>query len=205
MPQLHALTDDRYINGENYLDKIIPVLDAGIDVFQLRFKTLHKQLFYKIGKTLKPLLKERNITFIINDHVDIALGLDCDGVHLGQTDLPYPIARSLLGNKKMIGLSISSLEEFASYKDFDCHYFGVGPIFNTQTKIDAATSMGIQSLNKISSETSKPCIAIGGISTSNAKDCIIAGASGIAVCREIFFSNNPFNATNHLKDALCTR
>lgn len=202
MKQLHVLTDDKYIGVDNFLVKLEPVFDAGIDVLQLRFKQINKRDFFYIGQQLKPILKQRRITLLINDHCDISLALDCDGVHIGQQDLPYVEARKLLGKHKTIGLSISSYKEYVLAKNYDCDYFGVGPIFDTTTKKDANQTMGLSLLKRIIEESQTPCIAIGGINKSNAEDCILTGASGIAVCAAICDSHDTYLATKTLRETL---
>lgn len=197
---LHLLTDDNSIDINHYWPTIIEAVEAGIDVFQLRFKHQDKKAFFEIAKTIRPYMKDHGVTFLINDHVDIALMVDADGVHLGQSDLPADEARKLLGPSKIIGLSLSSLEEFNKCQQAPVDYFGVGPIFPTQTKSKPA--MGLAQLQHICQTSPIPSIAIGGITDQNAEKTLKAGAKGIAVCGFITQAASAFHATQTLKAVL---
>ncbi len=201
MPQIHLLTDDKYISETNYLDKLTPAILAGIDFFQLRFKKMSKKNIYLMAKALKPILKVHHVKFIINDHIDIALAIDACGVHLGQSDLPYLEARKILGPKKIIGLSVSSIDEFNLIGDLDCDYLGVGPLFHSHTKLDSQVMLSMNELLSISKYSSVPCIAIGGINQENCSSCIHHGASGIAVCAYVCQSLNPYQSIKRLRKA----
>ena len=167
MPQfnhsLHLVTDDR-ING--LLDLISAAVEGGVTTVQLRNKFSDKLPLYEAGKKILKLLKPKKTPLIINDHVDLAIALDADGVHIGQTDLPYEKVRHMLGKNKIIGLSLQTMQQAMQAIHCDVDYFGVGPIFYTETKTDAIVS-GLEILHAISQLIQKPCIAIGGIEINN--------------------------------------
>lgn len=202
MPDIHLLTDDKFIGCDNLLETLLPAIEAGIEVLQLRFKHLAKGEFYELGLLLKPVLKKNGVTFLINDHIDIALALDADGVHIGQGDLPYEKARALMGKNKIVGLSLSSLNEFEACKHLDADYFGVGPVSETLTKEDANPVLSAADFRTITEKSSSPVIAIGGIDEHNAHSFIANGAAGIAVCSAICNNHNPALATRTIRSQL---
>lgn len=117
---------------------------------------------------------------LINDRVDVALAIEAEGVHLGKSDMPYPEARRLLGWKKIIGLTVETLEQLERINQWDVQYIGIGPIFPTQTKLDAPTLLSIAGLATFCKLSRHPVIAIGGIHISNAEAVLNAGAQGFA-------------------------
>lgn len=183
----HLVTDGKL---NNLLDLIVEAVDGGVTTVQLRNKHADKLSLYEIGKKILNLLRPKKIPFIINDHIDLALSLNADGVHIGQSDLPYHIARKILGKNKIIGLSLQTISHAKIAEKFDVDYFGVGPVFNSITKTDA-TAMGLGILQEITQLVQKPCIAIGGIEIENVKSVLSHGAHGIAVVSGICASFNP--------------
>jgi len=127
----------------------------------------------------------------MNDHCDLAIASDADGVHVGQTDLPPTVARQLVGDGAILGLSITSIEQVSQTNELGCiDYVGVGPVFPTQTKRDADPTIGLDGLNEICRRIKYPTIAIGGISIDNAADVMAQGVDGIAVISAICSLNN---------------
>jgi thiamine-phosphate pyrophosphorylase len=119
------------------------------------------------------------VIFLINDSVDIALYVEADGVHLGSDDLPYSTARRLLGDKKIIGMTVHNLEEALEAQRLGADYLGVSPIFSTNTKSDAGKPVGAGLIKEIKKQVSLPIIAIGGITLGNASRVMQAGADGL--------------------------
>lgn len=181
---------------DNLPDLIEEAVSAGVTTIQLRNKHADKLCLYEIGKTVLALLKSKKIPLIINDHIDLALALDADGVHIGQTDLPYQVARKILGRNKIIGLSINTLEQAKKSEKFAVDYFGVGPVFPSTTKTDT-TAIGLKGLHEITQYLQRPCIAIGGITIENVKSVLSHGAQGIAVVSGICASSNPKLSISH--------
>jgi thiamine-phosphate diphosphorylase len=132
---------------------------------------------YEEARRLKVLC--RGALFLINDRVDLAQAVDADGVHLGRQDLPYDIARKLLGPGKIIGITVSSLAEALDAARQGADYLGISPIFPTTTKADAGTPGGLGLIREIRKLVSLPLIAIGGITLTNAPEVIQAGADGL--------------------------
>lgn len=171
---------------------------GGVTLVQLREKissTMTRDKIIASAKLLQTLLKPYQVPLIINDHVDIALEINADGVHLGQNDMTPQAAREILGPTKIIGHSISTISE-AKIAQKKLHgiadYFGVGPIFTTITKQDAAPALGSTKLKKILALLSKkPVIAIGGITTENIQEILLPDIHGIAVSSAIYKAEHP--------------
>lgn len=152
-------------------------LAAGVRVVQYRDKEADTRTLYEEACLLRELC--RGVLFLVNDRVDVALAVEADGVHLGQQDLPCPVARRLLGPDKIIGVTVSSLAEARQAVLDGADYLGVSPIFPTCTKPDAGASCGLELLRQIRAEVSLPLIAIGGITLANAPQVVAAGADGL--------------------------
>jgi thiamine-phosphate pyrophosphorylase len=160
---------------------------AGVEVVQYRCKDGSSAALYAEAAALKEIC--RGPLFIVNDRVDIALAVAADGVHLGQDDLPLPVARKLLGREKIIGLTVHSVEEARQAAALGADYLGVSPIFATQTKPDDGQPAGIELIRQIKSAVKLPVVAIGGINLANAPEVVSAGADCLCaisavICKE---------------------
>ncbi len=174
------------------------VLDTGVTMIQLRAPEWKKRDWLKLSERLLPLTREAGVPYLINDHLDIALACDADGVHLGQKDLPIAAARRLLGNDKIIGLSISKAEHLHNDDCPIADYFGIGPVYPTQTKADADPATGIAQFAAWRKQLQQPVVAIGGITPRQIPELIQHGANGIAVVSAICAAANPAEATQIL-------
>ncbi|MDP3142352.1 MAG: thiamine phosphate synthase [Candidatus Omnitrophota bacterium] len=172
----YFITDSKLSRKGNISD-VKNALAAGVKIVQYRNKGSGTQEMYIEARRLKSICK--GAIFLINDRLDIALGVDADGVHLGSEDLPYKVARKLLGKQKIIGLTVHNLKEAREAQRLGADYIGVSPIFSTKTKSNAGKPSGIALIKEIKRRTSIPIIAIGGIDLSNAKKVIVAGADGL--------------------------
>jgi len=150
---------------------------AGVEMVQYRRKDASTSELFAEAAVLRKLC--RRTLFLVNDRVDIAMAVQADGVHLGQDDLPFPAARKLLGQEKIIGLTVHSLDEARQAEAAGADYLGVSPIFTTQTKADAGPPAGIQLIQQIKRAVKIPLVAIGGINLANAPEVIQAGADGL--------------------------
>ena len=167
-PQIYCFTPDFLIQDKKKkLTAIEKILNKGYSIIQLREKNMGKEELIDFGYKVKELAKKYNTFLIVNDSVELALKLDADGVHLGQTDFSVLEARKKMKDK-LVGLSITTYEEFLESKNYDLDYIGVGPIFPTKTKkVDRYAS--IELLERITRETSLPVAVIGGIDLNNMK------------------------------------
>ncbi len=176
MKGYYFITDARLSRAGNYRD-VQMALAAGVKVVQYREKRAGTLQMFAEARQLRELCRE--ILFLVNDWVDIALAVGADGVHLGQDDLPYSAARQLLGAGSIIGLTVRNAAEAVAAQDLGADYLGVSPIFATRTKRDAGEPGGATLIQEISRQVSIPIIAIGGINLANAVQVIAAGADGV--------------------------
>ena len=171
---------------------------ARVCLVQLREKTIDTRSFLDRALTMKSTLAPFRIPLIINDRVDIALASGANGVHIGQSDMPYKTARKLMGPDAIIGLSVETWKDVIMAQDLSVDYIGVSPIFSTPTKTDTKEPWGIAGLEKIKAYSRHPLVAIGGINLSNTARVIRAGADSIAVVSAICSAEDPFEATRRL-------
>jgi len=176
MRGFYFITDARLSSAGNISD-VRNAMAAKVKIIQYRDKQASTKEMYEEAVQLRRICK--NVTFLINDRIDIALSADADGVHLGQDDLPYATARKLLGKKKIIGVTVHSVEEAQEAQRLGADYVSISPIFATKTKIDAGIPKGITLIKKIREYISIPIVAIGGLNLSNAAEVIKAGADGL--------------------------
>ncbi len=194
--RVYLVTEDA-VPSERRIAAAAEALAAGARVLQLRDKSTSKRLLLDEARTMKALCAEWNALFLVNDDLALAWCADADGVHLGQTDLPPEEARRLLGPEKLIGLSISAVDELSEAEKAGVDYLGVGAIFATPTKVDAELG-GMDLLRRVRSATTKPLVAIGGIDAGNCGAVLQAGADSVAVVRAVFAQPNVANATREL-------
>jgi len=181
---LYLITDSPASYRHGFLASIEAAIAGGTTIVQYRSDSADsksKRELYETGLALRDLLKRLNVPLIINDHVDLALALDADGVHVGQSDFPAAIVRKLIGPNKLLGLSASTREQVLAADAAIVDYLGLGPVFPTRTKPDAAPATGLDGLAALAALTPLPAVAIGGITPGNAAPVFAAGIDGIAV------------------------
>ena len=196
--QLYLVTSP----AEDLLAVVEAALQGGLQIVQYREKTAEDCDRVVIARQLKALCRDYGALFLINDRVDLALAVDADGVHLGQTDLPIAVARDLLGAHRIIGRSTTNPEEMAKALAEDADYIGVGPVYSTPTKPNKAAA-GLDYVRYAVAHSPVPFYAIGGIDTQNIDEVIAAGSDRVAVVRAIMKADDPTAATrqflNHLQ------
>lgn len=201
MQGVYLVTDRGLCGSRELEDVIMQALQGGVAAVQLREKDLSTRSFVEEARRIKALMVPFNVPLIINDRIDVALAAGADGVHIGQEDMPYRMARNLMGKQAIIGLSVETWDDVEQAQQLDVDYLGVSPIFQTPTKTDTKGDWGLEGLARIKRYSRHPLVAIGGINASNAADVIRAGADGIAVVSAICSAPDPLNATlelNHL-------
>lgn len=197
---LYAVTDRRWLKeGETLYQQVEKAIDGGTTFVQLREKELSEDLFLAEAKEIKKLCQERHVPFVINDSVDIALAMDADGVHVGQSDMEAGDVRAKLGSDKIIGVSSQTVEQAKLAEQHGADYLGVGAVFATGSK-DDAVEVGPQMLKDICQAVSIPVIAIGGISKENVSELAGSGICGIAVISAIFAQEDVEKAAAELHD-----
>jgi len=182
---IYLVTDRGILKGRNLVKATEAAIKGGASVVQLREKDCSTLEFFNVALEVKEVTTRYNVPLIINDRLDIALAVEADGLHIGQGDLPLKLARKLLGNGKILGYSVSNTEEARFGEDNGADYLGAGPIFPTDSKLDAVAPIGIEGLEAIVRSVKIPVVGIGGISINNAKKVHQAGAAGASVISAI--------------------
>lgn len=202
MRGLYLVTDRSLCGKKSLEDVVLQAMEGGISCVQLREKDISTRLFVSEAQSIKKLLEPYGIPLIINDRIDVALACGADGVHIGQDDMPYPIARKILGPKAIIGLSVETWADVEESQKLDVDYIGVSPVFATPTKTDTKGAWGLDGLAKIKRFSRHPLVAIGGLNESNIRETIEAGADSIAVVSAICAAPDPKAAAQKLNNMI---
>ncbi|MBD3920052.1 thiamine phosphate synthase [Paenibacillus sp. PR3] len=188
--QLYVITGANYHPGRSIVDVVEQALIGGADIVQLRDKTASKQDIRENAHKLRQLTRRYGVPLIINDHIDIALEADADGVHLGQDDLSLAEARQLLGPDRIIGISTHSIEQGLAAQAGGADYIGVGPVYPTGTKPGRA-AVTTSYVQEAAAQIRIPFVAIGGITLGNVDTVIAAGANRVCAVSEIVGADDP--------------
>lgn len=199
--KLYLVTDEN-LNDSALHHIVSQAVAGGVSMVQLREKETDIRHFIKRARMLKELLSDTGVSLIINDRVDVALAVDADGVHLGQSDMPARIARKLIGDNKILGLSVESRQEFIEAQKMPVDYLGLSAIFATPTKTNIKKEWGLEGLQQAATSTIKPIVAIGGINAGNISQVSKAGASSIALVSAICHAQDPKRATQQLLEMI---
>lgn len=197
--KLYLVTDRELSLGRSLEEVVTEAVRGGVTVVQLREKEASTGEFIELARRLMNLLKPLDIPLIINDRVDVALAVDADGVHIGQSDMSYEDARRLLGPDKIIGLSVESFEDIEAANSLDVDYIGISPVYGTPTKTDTAEPFGLEGLRMAVELSVHPTVAIGGMNASTIGEVMAAGTDGVAVVSAICSAENIRKATSELK------
>ncbi len=195
---VYLVTDRALCRGRPLDEVVLQAVQGGVPTVQLREKDLSTRLFVQEAMRVKRLLAPYGVPLIINDRVDVALAAEADGVHIGQDDMPYSLARKLLGPRAIVGLSVETLEQVLEAEAFDVDYLGVSPVFPTPTKPDAGPAWGLEGLARARQHSHHPLVAIGGLNAGNAGAVVRAGADAIAVVSAICSADDPRRAAEEL-------
>ncbi len=195
---LYLVTDSGLCRGD-FFETIKSAIRGGVTIVQLREKLLETGEFFQKALALKKFLDERKIPLIINDRIDIALAVGAAGVHIGQRDMPPDIARKMLGEGAIVGVSVGSVDEaIAAERGGVADYLGISPVWTTPTKVDTSEPVGLEGIRKIRKKAALPLIGIGGIKANNVESVIEAGCDGVAVVSAIMTAENPEIAAREL-------
>lgn len=187
----YYLVTDSNLSKKGTFSDIENALKAGCKILQYREKSKSTKEIIKEAKKIKKKCMG-NAIFLVNDRVDVALAVDSDGVHLGQNDMPYKLARKILGNKKIIGLTVHNLDEALKAEKNGANYIGLSPIFETETKKDAGKSCGIEMIKKVRKGLNIPIVAIGGINKENVGQVIDAGSDAAVAISAVVCSDDVY-------------
>ncbi|WP_133010222.1 thiamine phosphate synthase [Marinomonas flavescens] len=199
--QLYLVTDEN-LTLERLKYVVAEAVKGGVTMVQIREKHHDVRAFIERANAIKTVLQGSGVPLIINDRVDVALAVDADGVHLGQSDMPASLARRLIGPNKLLGLSIESHQQLADVVDLPIDYIGLSAIFATPTKTDTLNHWGISGLRDALQTTSLPIVAIGGINPTNIEDVAATGVHGIALVSAICQAEDPRLASEEIKALL---
>jgi len=202
MYDLYLVTDEKMSLDRDISYVVEQAVEGGVTMVQLREKELNTREFIKRSLNLKKLLSKYDVPLIINDRIDIALAVEADGVHVGQSDMPYEYVKRLIPEKMMLGLSVETLDQAVEAEKYDLDYLSVSPVFFTPTKTNLYREWGIEGLRKLRSITKHKLIAIGGINSSNVAEVIRAGADGVAVVSAICAAEDPKAISKELKSII---
>ncbi|CAN5825564.1 thiamine phosphate synthase [soil metagenome] len=198
----YLVTDPRVESVDQLVDIVSAAIDGGMTAVQLRAKGWTDRQALDAARRLRDLCNERDVMFLVNDRVDIALASGADGVHLGVDDFPVGAARDLLGRNAIIGYSPESEADRRDAIAAGADYLGVGPVFGTKTKADAGQPLGLPAFQQIVELVDVPVVGIGGIDRANARSVLQAGAAGVAVVYSVFFVDQPATAARELVEAM---
>ncbi|MEF9918136.1 MAG: thiamine phosphate synthase [Eubacterium sp.] len=183
--RLYIVTDRSWLGSQTLQEQVKEVIDGGATCIQIREKGLEDDAFIKEAATIKVLTDAAGIPFIVNDNIDVALAIDADGVHIGQSDGAVAEAKRKLGSDKILGVSAQTLEQALSAEADGADYLGVGAVFPTSTKTDAV-EVEFDTLRSICDAVQIPVVAIGGISEKTLPQLAGSNVDGVAVISAVF-------------------
>ncbi len=174
------------------VDAVMQAMDGGARFVQYRDKNASRREMYQTAKQLREITAKQGVVLIVNDQVDLALAVGADGVHLGQDDLPVWVARAILGNGAIVGVSTHGVEEALRAEHDGADYIGFGPIFETRTKVNRSGGpVGIAAIAQVKCQVGIPLYAIGGIQRHHLPKIMAAGADGVAAISALSHLSHP--------------
>ena len=197
LPPLYAILDPEQSKGRSPESVLRQLLEGGVTLLQLRVKTMAPRDFFELARTVRSETRAHGCQLIVNDRVDIALGCDADGVHLGQDDLPLGAARKLMGSK-IVGISSHDLQQAQEAERNGADYVGFGPMFGTTTKATGYPARGVEMLRQIRAAVKLPIVAIGGINEQNVQQVWQAGADSAAIISDILGADDIIAKTKRI-------
>ncbi len=200
---LYCIIDKEIIGRKNPLSVAEEMVRGGARLIQYRDKISDDNYLYRVCKRLQNFLQKKGVVFIVNDRVDVAFGVDADGVHLGQEDTPVSQARKLLGTSKIIGKSTHSLQQALTASKQQVDYIAVGSIFPTITK-QIGKIVGSELLQKVNSKVNLPVMAIGGINEKNIYKVVRQRPDGVAIVSAILTAKDIANKVRYFAKKLKT-
>ena len=199
LPGLYLIIDTQALKERSHVEVASQAIRGGAKVIQLRDKVQSKKELLPIAEQLKKLCAEHDALFIMNDHFDLALAVDADGLHLGQDDLPIKVARKLLPIDKILGHSTRTVDQAVAAESEGADYIAVGSMYPTPTK-ETSQVVGVERLRQVRQAVTLPLVAIGGINKDNAAEVMAAGADSLAVIRAVVQAEAPEEAARQLID-----
>lgn len=201
---LYLVTDSLFLGDRPLAEVVREAVAGGATVVQYREKRASTRRMVVEAQELVAICRPRNVPFLINDRLDVALAVGADGVHLGQDDMPLPLARKILGPEKILGITVHNESELEAAEAQGADYLSLAPVFATSTKPDHQPPMGLQGLRKLAAKAHLPTVAIGGITRENAADVVRCGVDGICVVSAILAASDPRKAAGELVERVQT-
>ena len=202
MFDLYVVTDSDLSKGRTDAEVARLAYEGGADAVQLRMKHSDGREMLEQAMEIRKVADEFCKFFFVNDRVDIAMASGADGVHLGQSDIPLEVARDLMGETAIIGISVDNVEQAVAAAEGGADYIGIGAIFNTSTKPDAKQGVGLGAIYEIRQAVDIPIVAIGGINRGNIQDVVRAGADAAAVVSAVVAQDDIRSAAHELRDLI---
>jgi len=199
---IYCITSEEHSNGRSNIEVVREMINAGIKIIQYREKD--KEMGEKFEQCLKirEMTRSAGVFFIVNDHVDLAMMTDADGIHLGQEDLPIEAVKKLAGNDMVIGISTHSPSQAEGAIARGADYIGVGPIYKTHTKKDVCDPVGLSYLDHVVNRLNIPFVAIGGIKAHNVSEVMKHGAECVSMVTEIVGANDIAGTIKDIRNIL---
>ena len=195
---MYFITDSSNYSEEEFLHRVEQALVGGVTLLQLREKDKTTREYIDLANKVHALTKKYNVPLIIDDRVDVALAIDAEGVHVGQSDMPVSMARELMGNNKIVGATTKTVEQAVEAYAQGADYLGVGAIYPTTTKVKTVIT-STETLSNICSAVPIPVNAIGGLNKDNIDILKGIPIAGICVVSAIMKADDPKQATTELK------
>jgi len=197
---VYLVTDPLLCEGRSELEVVRAAAAGGVRLVQYRDKLADARTYLEKARALSILCRELGVWFLLNDRVDIAAIVDCDGVHLGQNDLPTAEALALLGPDKLVGRSTHTVDQALRACAEGAGYVNIGPVFPTGTKSTPVSPVGLELVRAVTDVSTVPVTTMGGISLENAADVVGAGADHLAVVTAITRASDIAGAARGLVD-----
>lgn len=188
--RLYLIVDKKIYCNRDMPAMAARIIGQGAGIIQLRDKQSNKDSIVKEALLLRKALSNTNTLFIVNDYLDVAKILNCDGLHLGQEDSSLGIARKILGPDKIIGVSCHNLKQALKAQKEGADYIGFGPVFPTTTKPGIKKTTGLNLIKELKKKIKIPFFAIGGINKSNINEVLSSGTDKVAICSAILKARN---------------
>ncbi|ODG90592.1 MULTISPECIES: thiamine phosphate synthase [Bacillaceae] len=195
--KLYLVTDRDVLGSRDLVQSVEEAIKGGTTIVQIREKNCSSLDFYKIAMQVKEVTSKYNVPLIINDRLDIALAIKADGLHIGQEDLPLTVARKIVGEDMIIGVSASTLEEAMIAQEQGADYVGIGSVYPTSTKLDAKY-LAPDELRRIREAVKIPIVGIGGINEKNVSELMETNIDGVAIVSAILGKEDIRSAAEHL-------
>ena len=182
--RLYLVTNRYQDSLENFLRKVETTCRSGVTIIQLREKNLTTNQYYQLAKEVKEITDSYQVPLIIDDRLDVCLAVDAAGLHIGDDELPVPVARQVLGPDKILGVTAKTVKRALEAETSGADYLGTGAIFPTTTKENAPITL-ISTLKTICQMVAIPVVAIGGLTSENIDQLAATGIAGVAVVRDL--------------------